>query len=150
MEALCHVCLSIAVILGLSACGDPRSAFVGTWNATTTLAMDLGTDGKSTSPGNLTFDIVRSATDPDEVTWASASCTFTGIVTTPTSLSVKPVVCPPAEGGSCLQLVISVKSGTGSLTGTALQLTYGGDISAVCGGKQVKGTVNNTLSASKL
>jgi len=143
--------LAMLFLLMISGCGgepNPRNNFIGNWTATRTATLDFGPDGMSTSPGTLTFAISPGKGD-DEVTWSSSQCTFTGVVTTDSSLAVNPVVCPPANSTSCLQLVFSVKAGTGSLNGTTLNLNYGGDISGVCSGKQVKGTFGYVISAAK-
>ncbi|MCI0669756.1 MAG: hypothetical protein L0Y64_04795 [Myxococcaceae bacterium] len=146
MKHTAVLCLAVVAVAG---CGpDPREAFVGDWNSSSSFTMTVqGVSTTSQDTGTLN---VTEGDDADELRIGQGTCPVTAEVTSDTSFTIQKVTCPPMSSGSCQQMTLTINHGTGTRTGSNLNVTLSGTFAGVCGGQSGTGTFTMTWAASKM
>lgn len=112
------------VLLALSACGDPRAKFVGTYEGVETMTW---ADGKVYS-----YDVSFEATAPknsDRVQF-SGRCMFTGEAVDDDTIQMDPIACPTfrasTTNGGEADFTNTYMAGVATLTNKTLSITRNG------------------------
>jgi hypothetical protein len=122
------LCAALPVLV-LCACGDPREAFVGSYEAdgTITFADDLGRD---TQEVTLPLTIIADAFESDRI-YLDFDCGMSATIGEP-GFVINQEICQPFEADSCT-IVWTYKNGGGSKDqGALLKLNPGGTVKGRC------------------
>lgn len=128
---------------------DLRRAFAGTWTVTSTVTLNFDNGGSETVDGGPSpFFFGMSASNRDEMTFATQACNLTATVSSETAFSLAPVVCSPLHENECTT-AITVNGGTGTRSGDALAMTADGTLRQTCDAGVLTGTVGITWAGTR-
>ncbi len=137
----------VLAALGCGGSGDPRDSFVGQYNTTNVVTI-TGNGVTSSSTATDTMSITTSST-ANKIVLPDKGCNLTATVTSDTSFTIDPIRCPPSQNGSCTQ-VLNVTQGSGSRSGTTLNITASGDAAETCGSQTTTFNFSLVTTATKV
>ena len=140
--------LALVALLALCGCGSPAEDFVGTYAVTGLAAITVTTPTARTSSGAVTDTVTVSRSSGDALRVLADGCVFQATAENDTTAVFAPgQTCAFSSMGSTGGVIVS--SGSLTLAGSVLTVTYGGPITGTSNGVPFSGTYNYRASGPR-
>lgn len=140
--------LALVALLALCGCGSPAEDFEGTYAVTGTGAVTITTPSSRTSSGAVAETVSITHTSGDSLRVLADGCVFQATAQDDTTAVFAPgQTCAFSSMGSTGGVIVS--SGSLTLAGSVLTVTYGGPITGTSNGTPFSGTYSYRASGPR-
>ena len=140
--------LLVLALAALCGCGSPAEDFVGTYAVTGLAAITVTTPTARTSSGAVTDTVTVSRSSGDALRVLADGCVFSATAENDTTAVFAPgQTCASSSMGSTASVIVS--SGSLSLAGSVLTVTYGGPVTGTSQGTPFQGTYTYRASGPR-